>query len=1143
MGSLFGSLDFCECEDCRSVLGPAAYFVDILQFIYRGKAEWHQFLETWKSNHFGASYPYRDRAQMQEHEKQSRDRKRKKGPSNRKGSGGALGAAEQSAASKATVHANTPTAAHFDALGRQILTVVYNRFIQSGSPVEARYSTGITVDIQGNQLSVIDALGRKMATYECDLLKNRLHRASSDAGDRWTLNDLSCKPLLGWNGRGFKLRYVYDALRRPTQLYVQPRASAEILVESTVYGELPAAPEVANLRGKIYQHYDGTGVATNTSFDFKGNLTAGSRQLALQYQEPVDWSSLAALKDPGKIASAAAPLLQEEILMSSSTFDALNRIITATAPDGSVQRPVFNEANLLEQMSVNLLGAAAATTFVTNIDYNAKGQRTLIQYGNGAQTTYNYDPETFRLTELKTTRTSDKASLQDLSYAYDPAGNITSIGDAAQQTIYFSNQVVTANNDYTYNALYRLISTSGREHIGQLSRPHTDWDDAPRMNQPLPTDGQAMRNYVENYSYDAVGNLLSVVHQATNGNWTRTYAYDEPNPSPANNRLTSTAVGALKDPYSYDANGNMTPMPHLPQMRWDFKDQLASTQRQVVNNAPGETTYYVYDASGQRVRKVTQSGGGTKRKERIYLGGCEIYREYASDGSTVTLERQTLHAMDDKQRIALVETRTKGDDGSPVQLVRYQLATHLGSAILELDAKAQTLSYEEYFPYGSTSFQTVRGEIDVAPKRYRFTGKERDHENDLYFHGARYYATWLGRWISADRDSSFQEGVFTYAKDNPILLFDPNGQADRPGFWHFQAEYWKGVGAGAGELATGLGNAAAHPLDTARAMGNAAEQAYKQDGLPGAVNQFNPAYHAMVAGYEYYQAASQGNPREAGRQAFRAVSNTAGAVLLATGVGGLAGGGLAGAAEATTISVRVPTVLTAATEEGALPVGLGSRVVTIPVPAAVSTVAPAAPALATAGAGVLMMAGNGQGGPPQGSGSGGGSGSPNGSPSQGKGKGGSGKPGGGSGGATAAARPSLLQQAVAAGAREEIEGQVEVFPHGTTARIADELVETQGGSLSASGGNFAGKFHTVPDLDVADVFAARTAAKVAGEQPAVVGVALPKAVADRLRSLGQLTREAISNPPPGVSPSTTQWVFKPGALQTLKDQGFFFRAQ
>ena len=30
---LFGSLDFCQCEHCKSVYGPAAYFVDLLNFL------------------------------------------------------------------------------------------------------------------------------------------------------------------------------------------------------------------------------------------------------------------------------------------------------------------------------------------------------------------------------------------------------------------------------------------------------------------------------------------------------------------------------------------------------------------------------------------------------------------------------------------------------------------------------------------------------------------------------------------------------------------------------------------------------------------------------------------------------------------------------------------------------------------------------------------------------------------------------------------------------------------------------------------------------------------------------------------------------------------------------------------------------
>ena len=113
-------------------------------------------------------------------------------------------------------------------------------------------------------------------------------------------------------------------------------------------------------------------------------------------------------------------------------------------------------------------------------------------------------------------------------------------------------------------------------------------------------------------------------------------------------------------------------------------------RKQAVTDGTPETTYYVYDAGGQRVRKVTERQNGTRMKERIYLGGFEVYREYDGTGMTAALERETLHVMDDKQRIALVETRTQGSEPDvPTQLTRYQFGNHLGSAVLELDAAAR----------------------------------------------------------------------------------------------------------------------------------------------------------------------------------------------------------------------------------------------------------------------------------------------------------------------------------------------------------------------------------------------------------------------------------------------------------------------
>ncbi|MEO1260394.1 MAG: neuraminidase-like domain-containing protein [Bacteroidota bacterium] len=55
--TLFGSLDFCECKHCRSVLSPAAYLVDILKFLDPGDAAWNRNLELWRERHDNNDYP------------------------------------------------------------------------------------------------------------------------------------------------------------------------------------------------------------------------------------------------------------------------------------------------------------------------------------------------------------------------------------------------------------------------------------------------------------------------------------------------------------------------------------------------------------------------------------------------------------------------------------------------------------------------------------------------------------------------------------------------------------------------------------------------------------------------------------------------------------------------------------------------------------------------------------------------------------------------------------------------------------------------------------------------------------------------------------------------------------------------------
>ncbi len=162
------------------------------------------------------------------------------------------------------------------------------------------------------------------------------------------------------------------------------------------------------------------------------------------------------------------------------------------------------------------------TTAVSSIRYNALGQRTRIDYGNNTRTEYIYDANTFKVRQIRTTRTTDTKVLQELDYFYDPVGNITWQQDAVQATVFFANGVAGPDNKYTYDALYRLIKAEGREHAGNNTAP--DWNDGSRVGlTPIPyTNTAAMRSYTQLYTYDGPGNMLSQQHIAATG-WTRTY--------------------------------------------------------------------------------------------------------------------------------------------------------------------------------------------------------------------------------------------------------------------------------------------------------------------------------------------------------------------------------------------------------------------------------------------------------------------------------------------------------------------------------------------------------------------------------------------------------------------------------------------
>jgi RHS repeat-associated protein len=74
-------------------------------------------------------------------------------------------------------------------------------------------------------------------------------------------------------------------------------------------------------------------------------------------------------------------------------------------------------------------------------------------------------------------------------------------------------------------------------------------------------------------------------------------------------------------------------------------------------------------------------------------------------------------------------------------------------------------------PFGDSSLRTF------TKKRYRYCGKEKDEESGLYYYGARYYMSWVGRFTSCDplQGEYPNFSTYCYAYNNPINMNDPTG--------------------------------------------------------------------------------------------------------------------------------------------------------------------------------------------------------------------------------------------------------------------------------------------------------------------------------------------------------------------------------
>ncbi|KAA2238584.1 hypothetical protein F0L74_20385 [Chitinophaga agrisoli] len=653
-------------------------------------------------------------------------------------------------------------------------------------------------DLQGQQLSNTDprlflAMVRENTPYfnfrsEYAMDGQVLQSDSADAGLRWSLQNIAGNAAVSWDSRGFVSQNKYDNLQRPLGMYVSGGDQSTPLanwVQRMVYGE--TAPNAAglNLVGKPWKEYDDAGLTVINSYGLAGKPLQVNTYLRPDYKTTANWT-----------AQAQQDIINEPVFTRSTACNVTGQVIWETQPDGSQLAYEYNINSALQASKQKIANPAVTAdpqwqTVISNIEYNAAGQRLSAINGNGVITRHAYDPLTqlLRRTYATSNITGQPEVLQDVGYTYDPVGHTITATNNNAETVFNNNQQIDPVSTYTYDPLYRIISATGRTLPGL--RQNTTGST---------TDLQNLENYTQLFAYDLGNNLVLKRQVATSASWSQVMTI-----AAGSNRLNTMYAGnaASQPSFTYDANGNMLVLQpgSTAQISWNYANYMAAVvniSRNVTNPQTGENMalddaeYYQYDINGNRVRKITEqmANGGTQilYTEKIYLGSYQRQRSWTAPVNTTTStpitpdsEKHTLVVNDGDAAVLITHLWTIPP---PIQTViaagdvcyRYQLCDPLNSVRIEVNEAAGLFTYEEYYVYGGTAYMLSRNQLDADTKELRFCGKERDNTTGLYYYGARYYADWLARWMSPDPAGPVDGfNLYEYAGGNPVNYNDPTG--------------------------------------------------------------------------------------------------------------------------------------------------------------------------------------------------------------------------------------------------------------------------------------------------------------------------------------------------------------------------------
>ncbi|WP_174990879.1 RHS repeat domain-containing protein [Pandoraea anapnoica] len=443
--------------------------------------------------------------------------------------------------------------------------------------------------------------------------------------------------------------------------------------------------------------------------------------------------------------------------------DATDALLAQTDAVGNTQRHVYTVDATLCGSTWQTPGGEA-TALITHATADARGRIVAQTLGNGVTENTLFDTASERLLR-RVCQTADGATLQDLAYDYDPVGNVVRITNAMAPVQFWRNRRIDGTQTYVYDSLYQLIEATGRESATLPPSPALpDWIPVPDATRTTP--------YTQTFSYDAGGNLVEVAHTSdTRGqSWKQRFAV-----SHMSNRSVLWESG-LPEPdveASFDLCGNLLALTTGQPIRWSAANRLAAVTFMTHDDGSADEERYVYDAQGDRVRKVGKrlAASTTHVRETRYLHGLELRRDTATGE---VMHVAMLDAGRTRVQVYVWET------GLPARVenhqVRYILADHLESATVEIDAKAEVISRESYYAFGGTAWRAAASEIAAGYRTIRYAGHEQD-ATGLNYHGQRYHAPWLHRWLNPDPAGNV-DGLnrYRFVVNNPLTLADRDGQ-------------------------------------------------------------------------------------------------------------------------------------------------------------------------------------------------------------------------------------------------------------------------------------------------------------------------------------------------------------------------------